>query len=79
MGSNRDVYASVGLWNSIIIKLYIKTLGATPKAIISLKLSNCFPYSLSTFKSLARSLKAALSLDPRQADKVASTKGTISG
>lgn len=31
-----------------------------------------------TFKSLARSLKTALSLDSRQADKVASTKGTIS-
>ena len=31
-----------------------------------------------TFKSLARSLKMALSVDPRQANKVSSTKGTIS-
>ena len=30
------------------------------------------------FKSLARSLKSALSYDPRQGDRVASTKGTIS-
>tara|TARA_B100002003_G_C13978609_1_gene473340 strand:- start:579 stop:902 length:324 start_codon:yes stop_codon:yes gene_type:complete len=31
-----------------------------------------------TFKSLARSLKAALSNDPRQEGAIASTKGTIS-
>tara|TARA_B100000029_G_scaffold137867_2_gene132779 strand:+ start:1623 stop:2228 length:606 start_codon:yes stop_codon:yes gene_type:complete len=30
------------------------------------------------FKSLARSLKSALSYDPRRGDRVASTKGTIS-
>lgn len=30
------------------------------------------------FKSLARSLKSALAYDPRQGDRIASTKGTIS-
>ena len=31
-----------------------------------------------SFKSIARSLKAALSFDPRQGENIASTKGTIS-
>ncbi|MFL2759918.1 MAG: imidazoleglycerol-phosphate dehydratase HisB [Dehalococcoidia bacterium] len=32
-----------------------------------------------SFKSIARSLKAALSFDPRQGNSISSTKGTISG
>jgi len=32
-----------------------------------------------SFKSIARSLKAALSFDPRQGENISSTKGTISG
>ena len=32
-----------------------------------------------SFKSIARSLKTALSFDPRQGENIASTKGTISG
>jgi len=53
MGINNDIYASVELLNSALIKLNIKTPGATPNATMSLKLSNCFPYSLSTFNNLA--------------------------
>ncbi|HYD99070.1 MAG TPA: imidazoleglycerol-phosphate dehydratase, partial [Alphaproteobacteria bacterium] len=33
----------------------------------------------SCFKALARALRAALSIDPRRADAVPSTKGTLGG
>jgi imidazoleglycerol-phosphate dehydratase len=41
--------------------------------------SNAHHIAESSFKALARSLRDALEIDPRQADRIPSTKGTLAG
>ena len=69
MARTRIYTVHVRLWSAAGVTLHVETLYS----------ENNHHIVESCYKGLARALRQAVSIDPRKADAVPSTKGTLSG
>ncbi len=72
----------IGTFDTELVREWFQAFAMN--AGITLHLENAYGFNShhiaeSSFKALARSLRDALEIDPRQADRVPSTKGTLAG
>ncbi len=72
----------IGTFDTELVREWFQAFAMN--AGITLHLENAYGFNShhiaeSSFKALARSLRGALEIDPRQADRVPSTKGTLAG
>ncbi|HMT13827.1 MAG TPA: imidazoleglycerol-phosphate dehydratase HisB [Aestuariivirga sp.] len=74
--------AKIGSFDTELVREFFQALAMNAGITLHLETlygGNCHHIAESCFKAVARSLRDAVEIDPRQKDRIPSTKGTLSG